>query len=142
MQNPYVPPASALAEPPAAAPGRPPSSWRVGLLAGYVLMTVVLALIAAAAAVVIPPFTDVFRSFGADLPAVTGFVLASAPYWGVLPLVSAVAAVGVWRYPQGGRWRRSAAVALLALLATSAIVGVPLAAFALYLPIYRLGGVA
>lgn len=141
MPNPYVPPATELADPPPAAPDRQPLAWRVGLLAGFVATTAVLALIAAVAAVQIPRFTEVFRSFGADLPAITRLVVASAPYWGVLPLTSAAGAVIVWRHRQGSRRFRRAALASLVLLATIAIVIVPLASAALYLPIYKLGEV-
>lgn len=80
MPNPYLPSATELAAPPSTAPGLQPLAWRMGLLAGYVLTTAVLALIAAVAAVQIPGFAEVFRKFGADVPAITRFVLASAPY--------------------------------------------------------------
>lgn len=59
----------------------------------------------------------------------------------MLPLTSAAGAVIVWRHRQGSRRFRRAALASLVLLATIAIVIVPLASAALYLPIYKLGEV-
>lgn len=141
MPEPHMPHTTAQVHQPAATPGLGPVLWRVGLLAGYVLTTAVLTLIAAIAAIQIPGFTEVFRSFGADVPPITRFVVASAPYWGVLPLISAAGAVSVWRHRRSSRRHRNAALALLLLLLAMAVVIVPLASVALYLPINKLGEV-
>lgn len=141
MPDPHVPRPIAQVDPPAATAGLGPMLWRMGLLAGYLLMTAVLTLIAAIAAIQIPGFTEVYRSFGAEVPAITRFVVASAPCWGVLPLISAAGAVSVWRYRQASRRYRHVALACLVLLVTIAVGIVPLASAALYLPINKLGEV-
>ncbi len=109
------------------------------LLIGYLAMTGILTVIALAAFFVFPAFFKVFSSFGADLPLLTLLLLASGPYWGVLPLVSAVVSFDVWRRKECSRRYKIAAMSLLVCLAVLAVVIIPISAWGLYSPIFYLG---
>ncbi len=89
----------------------------------------------------IPPFRELFEGFGADLPALTGFVLDYGQYsialfpLGLVPLL-----VMWWRRltgsPQAARdFRWVMASFVISLL----VLGVTL--FGVYLPVYKMGAV-
>ena len=86
-------------------------------------------------------FDDLFRGFGADLPALTAFVLAYYKYFGVLALIGLVPCVLLL-------WNRTLSIEdshrLFALVLMSfglSLAVLVLFAAAMYLPVFKLGSV-
>lgn len=87
---------------------------------------------ALAGILVIPTFEELYRSFGVDIPVLTKVVLSTYKYWLGLALIPIPL---VYLLKQSKKWQATILYSLLAL----AILIIPLAIIALYLPIYEMG---
>ena len=141
MQNPYTPPAVPISNT-TSVPAKPDfHRHRLGLLIAYSILTGVLALFAMGAYWVIDSFTEVFKSFGAELPGLTLFVIKSVPYWGILPLCSALITLGIWLHKRCTRRFITAAWTVFVLFTILTLALLPITVVGLYQPIYSLGSV-
>ena len=128
MRNPYQSPASAVAT----------SAKPVGANRNFVLFVIGLITAVAAAIIpmlVIPKFRELFLSFGADLPPVTSIVVNYYLALWVLPIL--VITTKILLPTAKGRALLPCLIGVLGL-----VLIVPLVFFALYLPIFMLGGMA
>ena len=126
MENPYQSPASAVAT----------SAKPVGASRNLVLFVIGLICAVAAAIIpmlVIPKFRDLFISFGAELPAFTSIVVNYYLALWVLPIL--VVTTKILLPTAKGRALMPCLIGVLGL-----VLIVPLVIFALYLPIFMLGG--
>jgi type II secretory pathway component PulF len=112
-----------------------------GVLVSAAVLLAVTTFIALRASRVILEFEVIFKGFGADLNALTRFVLAVPHAWWLLALASLALLVWIARRPRAlpieihhMKW----GVAVLTI-ATGAFVAI--ACIALYLPIFKLGEV-
>lgn len=114
-----------------------PETTHPGLSAQLLMLGIALLLnllLAVAIIATVPQFEDVFSSFGAELPLATRLVMQLYPLVAVLPLLIPLAWF-LWPY------REHRGLGAL-LTSVACILLVPLAfAYALYLPIIRLGDV-
>jgi type II secretory pathway component PulF len=86
---------------------------------------------AIAALLAVPKFDDVFKSLGADLPAIT-LVVIQAPYIFFLIPAAVLAIAFIW--PN----KKTSSIAACVFGVTSVLWGAALVALAMYLPIYQL----
>jgi hypothetical protein len=110
------------------------------LLVGYLIVTTLLTIIAIGALVIAPQFARMFADFGGDLPWLTCLVVASATYWGVLPLISAIITYDLWRRSIIARRYGSFLTITLVAFTIFAIAIIPVSVIALYLPVFKLSG--
>lgn len=124
MSNPYQPPAGA---------GQAPA--RRGLVFAIVLVGIACAVLAALIpALVLPSFSHVYTSFGADLPWLTRLVLQLYPFLWLCPVVVAVLGVATRNRPRG-------AVLACAMGVGTLLLVMPVTMLAAYWPIMQLGAV-
>lgn len=104
-----------------------------GWIAGFAFGWVLLIGLSVAMQSVVPEFTEVFKSFGADLPLPTLFTMQAFPALLVLPYLVALA----WNFwpRKTARLRAATAFCWLGVGAIFLMVGT------LYLPIFKLGSV-
>jgi type II secretory pathway component PulF len=106
------------------------------LLVGYLIVTVLLTIIAIGALVIAPQFARVFADFRGDLPRFTLILVASATYWGVLPLISAIIVYDLWRRKNLYRGYKMFLTITLVVFSIFAIAIIPVSVIVLYLPVY------
>jgi type II secretory pathway component PulF len=106
------------------------------LLVGYLIVTGLLAIIAIGALVIAPQFARVFAGFRGDLPWLTRILVASATYWGVLPLISAIIVYDLWRRINLSRRYKMFLTITLVIFSIFAIAIIPVSVIVLYLPVY------
>jgi hypothetical protein len=112
----------------------------MGLLIGYLIVTVLLAIIAVGALIIAPQFALLFESFGADLPFVSRLFVASTTYWGVLPVISTIIAYDLWRRRILTRRYEMLLMITLAVFTIFVIAIIPVSVVVFYLPIFKLAG--
>ena len=110
-----------------------------GLLVGYLLLTVALLIIAIGALAIVPSFAPVFKPLG-DLPWITTLVVSSGAYWGVFPVISAIISGYLWRRASLPSEHEKVLRFVLIVSAVFAVAIVPIGLYALYLPMFKLGG--
>lgn len=114
---------------------------RRGLFAGFLIVTVSLAGIAAGMAKITPQFIQLFAGFGAELPWLTRMTLSYSRYLGLLPIISGILAIYVWLHSVRSRESERALTMLLIGFAVVAVVIITMAVAGFYLPIFKLGKV-
>jgi hypothetical protein len=110
-----------------------------GLLAGYMVVSALLAGVAFWLSSMAQPFVQVFRSFGGEIPWITSLVMSSVSYWAVFPLVSFVAGLALaLRRTRSPAALRAARIGLSCF--TVLLIALPVFTLvAFYEPIRRLG---
>jgi type II secretory pathway component PulF len=117
------------------------SRRRRGLVTGYLIVTISLAAIAAAMSRITPQFVQLFAGFGAALPWLTRFVIASTQYLALLPAIPGIIAIYVWVRSVRSRQSERALTMILVGFAVVAVVIIPISVAAFYLPIFKLSKV-
>lgn len=86
-----------------------------------------------------PRFVELFAGFGADLPMLTGIVLTTSPYFGVLILIGLVPCIKLFNTSDGARASKSLMWIAAGFGASLILLGIWVTA--MYLPIFQMGSV-
>ena len=112
--------------------------WIVWVAAALIIFSVgVYAGITAAA----PSFEKLLSDFGPDVPALTRLVLAAAPFSILLSLVGIIPFVRLLRARRSGESGAGNELVWIFLSALAAVLLLGVFAYAMYLPIFKLGAV-
>lgn len=88
---------------------------------------------------VVPQFAELFKSFGADLPLVTKFVLISYHYWFVLLILPLSILVKYLITPEPPAWTNRILMYITMPMFVFLVFFIPLLVVAMYLPIFEMG---
>lgn len=114
---------------------------RSNLVAWGLLSCVLGVVLASGVSHLAPKFAEIFRGFGADLPAATAFVIRWPHLCWFLPIASGVLFWAAMRKREATLDTHGKQVLLFALLCASTAVIGALVMVALYMPILRMGAV-
>jgi len=110
------------------------------LLSASCITTIILAILVVAAYFIIPVFTEMFSSFGGELPSTTQFVIATYKYWLIIPIITLAICIDVWRRSEyTGRYRTLVSYTLLGFVVGTIFLVVFVSIFAMYAPIFTMG---
>ena len=113
----------------------------LGMLIVAAISAVFTVLLAMRLPVALQSFRALFKAFGADIPAITKFVIDTGPVWWVFAIASV--SVFVWvaaRAQPGVVEHRRMKLALRTVIAVT-VLACGFAAIAIYSPIFKMGAV-
>ena len=83
----------------------------------------------------IPSFNELFKGFGADLPAVSKFVMNTYLYWNLISLVAFIGFIIIAVRKNKDGWK------LIVFAGVLLLISVPFTGYAMYAPIFAMGKV-
>ena len=119
-----------------------PRHTKKWLLVAYLVISILMLFLALVIRLVIPAFVDVFKSFGADLPVFTQYLIDMQNYWVVLPLIPTAFFLDILRRQKISRRYGITMFYFMIgfVIAMPVILGA--VTIGMYLPIFRLGSTA
>ena len=133
--DPYRPPQTSVADPSINTALKPHSNL---LIISSWLVVFVFSVIAILVPLAISSFIDLFSGFGADLPALTKFVIHSRFFWGIFSIPALALAIYITVLPtHTRRYRRRMGLVLIMIL-VGIVLLIVMSIVAMYLPIFRI----